>query len=92
MPTDVTGDFVYLRLQNTVSDIPTGYSPADIKKWAVRAEAWATGGVPKDLKPVADAAPAKKKRDVFVYFISGAKERAPAAAAALIKQISVATM
>ena len=92
VPTDVTGDFVYLRLQNTVSDIPTGYSPADIKKWAVRAEAWATGGVPKDLKPVADAAPAKKKRDVFVYFISGAKERAPAAAAALIKQISVATM
>ncbi len=50
------------------------------------------GEAPKDLKPISDKTGAKKKRDVFVYFISGAKERAPGAAAALIKQISVATM
>lgn len=87
VPTDVTGDFVYLRLQNTISEQPTGYKPADIKKWAARAEAWAVGEVPKDLKPVTEVAPAKKKRDVFVYFISGAKERAPGAAMALLKQL-----
>jgi len=92
VPSDVTGDFVYLRLQNTVSDVPTGYKPADIKKWAARAQAWADGETPKDLKPIGDKAGAKKKRDVFVYFISGAKERAPGAAQALIKQISAATM
>jgi len=87
VPTDVTGDFVYLRLQNTIADVPTGYKPPDFKKWAVRAEAWAGGELPKDLKPVTDAGPAKKKRDVFVYFISGAKERAPGAAMALLKQL-----
>jgi uncharacterized protein YecE (DUF72 family) len=88
VPSDATGDFVYLRLQNTVSNVPTGYKPADIKKWAARAETWAAGGTPMDLKPVSDKPPAKKKRDVFVYFISGAKERAPGAAQALIKQLA----
>ena len=92
VPGDATGDFVYLRLQNTIADLPTGYKPADIKKWGARAQAWSDGETPKDLKPISDKAQAKKKRDVFVYFISGAKERAPGAAQALIKQISAATM
>jgi hypothetical protein len=49
---------------------------------------WAAGGVPKDVKPIdAAAKPAKQPRDVFVYFINGAKERAPAAAMALIKLV-----
>jgi uncharacterized protein YecE (DUF72 family) len=88
VPSDVTGDFVYMRLQNTAAEVPTGYKPADIKKWAARAQAWQSGETPKDLKPVGTKASAKKKRDVFVYFISGAKERAPAAAMALIKQLN----
>jgi uncharacterized protein YecE (DUF72 family) len=84
---DVTSDFAYLRLQNTQEKITTGYKPADIKLWASRAKAWDGGGAPDDLKPIGKAA-AKKKRDVFVYFISGAKVRAPAAAQALIKELS----
>jgi len=32
-------------------------------------------------------APASRARDVFVYFINGAKEKAPAAAGALIKRL-----
>ena len=87
VPSDVTGDFVYLRLQNTVSDVPTGYKPADIKKWGARAQAWANGEAPNDLKPISDKAAAKKKRDVFVYMIAGAKVRAPAAAMALIERV-----
>ncbi len=44
-----------------------------------------TGYPPGDLKKWADRAKAWAKRgDVFVYFISGAKERAPAAAQAFI--------
>jgi hypothetical protein len=31
--------------------------------------------------------PAKKKRDVYVYFIAGAKVRNPAAAAAFLKAV-----
>lgn len=84
---DVTSDFLYLRLQRTSEKVATGYKPADIKLWAGRAKAWETGGAPDDLRPIGKA-PAKKKRDVFVYFISGAKVRAPAAAQALIKEVA----
>ena len=44
------------------------------------------GGEPSDLARIA-AAPPRKKRDVFVYMISGAKVRAPAAAMALIERL-----
>jgi uncharacterized protein YecE (DUF72 family) len=84
---DVTGDFVYLRLQRTQEKVATGYKPAEIKTWAARAKTWAAGGAPDDLEPI-DKKPAKKPRDVFVYFISGAKVRNPAAAQALIKEVS----
>ncbi len=83
---DATTDFVYCRLQETQEDVPTGYTAAAIKKWAAAAEAWAAGGTPKGLTLLAKA-PAKKKRDVFVYFIAGAKVRNPAAATAFLKAL-----
>ena len=51
-----------------------GYTPKAIKSWADKAHEWEKGA-------------GKKKRDVFVYMISGAKERAPAAAKALIERL-----
>jgi uncharacterized protein YecE (DUF72 family) len=84
---DVSADFVYLRLQRSAEDIPTGYAPEAISEWAGRARAWASGGEPDDLVRVSDKKPPKKKRDVFVFAIAGAKVRAPAAAMALIKEI-----
>jgi uncharacterized protein YecE (DUF72 family) len=86
MIADVTADFVYARLQQADAKIATGYSPAVIKKWAERAKIWEKGGEVKDLLALADAAKANK-RDVFIYMINGAKERAPAAAAALLAQL-----
>jgi uncharacterized protein YecE (DUF72 family) len=87
MIADVTADFVYARLQNAKATLKTGYAPAAIAAWAERARAWAGGGVPDDL-PLITKPPAKAKaRDVFVYMINGAKERAPAAAQALIKKL-----
>lgn len=85
---DITGDFVYARLMSAQSDIETGYSKPALKKWATRAELWASGGQPDDL-PYAGEKPADKAkaRDVFMYFINGAKERAPAAAKQLIKNL-----
>ncbi len=68
-----TADFAYARLMGTESKIETGYSPKAIKGWADKAHEWEGAG--------------KKKRDVFVYMISGAKERAPAAAMALLKEL-----
>lgn len=83
---DPTADFMYLRLQRTAEKVATGYKPAEIKAWGSRAKAWEAGGAVDDL-PLLAKKPAKAKRDVFVYFISGAKVRAPAAAQALIKEL-----
>lgn len=86
MIADVTADFVYARLQRAEAKVETGYTTKDIAKWAKIAETWAEGGEPKDLARVGTSAP-KKKRDVFVYMINGAKERAPAAATALLAKL-----
>jgi uncharacterized protein YecE (DUF72 family) len=83
---DVTADFVYARLMGTTEKEKLGYSKAAIAKWAARAREWQAGGAPKDLKLAAKAAP-KKERDVFLFVISGAKARNPAAAMALIKAL-----
>jgi uncharacterized protein YecE (DUF72 family) len=84
---DETADFVYARLQRSREDEPTGYAPVDIEAWAARGRLWTAGGVPGDLPRVsAEPAPAVP-RDCFLYVISGAKVRAPAAAAALLARL-----
>jgi uncharacterized protein YecE (DUF72 family) len=81
---DATGGFVYARLRQCDSSQPTGYSESALREWAERARTWASGEAPSDL-PRIDATTRKAPpRDVFVFFINGAKERAPAAARHLI--------
>jgi len=87
MVADVTADFVYARLQKSEADIPTGYVAADLDRFARLAKLWAAGGEPADLPRYGTKTAAKKKRDVFAFMISGAKERAPAAAMALIARL-----
>jgi len=81
---DLTADFVYARLQGTREEVETGYTKDEIKTWGARARAWEKGEVPKGLPRIDERSPKKGKRDVFIYMISGAKIRAPAAAMALI--------
>lgn len=76
---DVTGDFVYARLQRTSPDVKTGYRRPVLDSWARRAHTWAEGGAPDDLATISHQAPTRKKREVFIYMIAGAKVRAPAA-------------
>jgi len=83
---DVTGDFVYARLENAVEDEPAGYTPTALDRWAAVAKEWAAGGSSPDLPYFGDPA-ARKPRDVFVFMINGAKVRAPAAAKALIERL-----
>lgn len=84
---DVTADFVYARLMRSRSDIATGYPAEELAAWAQRARTWADGDNPIDLPRVSpDTAPATP-REVFIYFISAAKERNPAAAMALIERL-----
>ncbi len=83
---DVTGDFVYARLENAVEEEPQGYAPAALDRWAAVAKDWAAGGSPEGLPYVADPA-SRQPRDAFVFMINGAKVRAPAAAKALIERL-----
>ena len=65
----ITGEFVYARLMAAQSEIATGYSKPALKQWARQAQDWQQQA---------------KSGQVYVYFINGAKERAPAAAQHLL--------
>lgn len=84
---DLTGDFVYARLMRSRAGVDTGYPDGELQAWAERARLWAHGGDCADLPHVAAAQDDAPPREVFVYFISAAKERNPAAAMALIGKI-----
>lgn len=87
---DATGSFIYARLRRSVATEPTGYSQDALARWAERARAWSEGEEPDDLPRVEKIAAKRTARDVFVYFINGAKERAPAAAMRLLEKVGVA--
>lgn len=84
---DATAPFVYARIMGTTEKAKNGYAPKALEAWATRAETWASGGAPEDLESFGKKA-AKKPRDVFLYVISGFKERNPAAAMALIERLT----
>ncbi|VXC82710.1 DUF72 domain-containing protein [Sphingomonas sp. 8AM] len=83
---DVSGDFVYARLEDAREEEPTGYAPAALDRWRDVARDWAAGGSPDGLPYVADPAPVRP-RDTFIFMINGAKVRAPQAAMALIERL-----
>jgi len=85
---DLTSDFVYARLMMSDAGQKTGYAPAALDAWAEAAKHWAGGGLPQALPYVDERCKdTKSARDVFIYFINGAKEKAPAAAGALIQRL-----
>jgi uncharacterized protein YecE (DUF72 family) len=69
---NVTGDFVYARLRRCAENEPAGYPPEALDTWAERFRRQSADGVV----------------DCFVYFINGAKVRAPAAAQALLQRLA----
>ncbi|KQP47661.1 DUF72 domain-containing protein [Pseudorhodoferax sp. Leaf274] len=84
---DVTGDFVYARLMQSQADCATGYDAGRLDRWADAARDWARGATPPGAPLVEPAPQGGAPREVFVFFINGAKERAPAAAQALIARL-----
>jgi uncharacterized protein YecE (DUF72 family) len=68
----ITGDFVYARLRRCVEGEPTGYAADALDGWAERFRQHS----------------AQSGHDCFVYFINGAKVRAPAAAQALLQRLA----
>lgn len=86
---DVTAAFVYARLMRARSEVSTGYTEAELDAWSERARLWARGGEPPDLPRLAPETPAPPiPRDVFVFFISAAKEHNPHAAMAMLRRLS----
>lgn len=86
---DVTGPLVYTRLMRTRSDEPTGYAAPQIQAQARAARIWSAGGEPPGVPCVApETPPPQRPRDVFMFYIAGAKERAPAAAMALLARLA----
>jgi uncharacterized protein YecE (DUF72 family) len=84
---DVTAPFVYLRIMGTSEKEKIGYSAKTLDLWAKRAQEWRAGDAPEGMKTVGDHQKEKTGRDVFLYVISGFKERNPAAAMALTERI-----
>jgi uncharacterized protein YecE (DUF72 family) len=86
---DITGDFVYARLQRGKDTIPSAYPPKQLDAWAGRLILWAQGKMPDDLPRLDPAAkPKTAPRNVFAYVIHEGKVRAPAGAMALIERIT----
>jgi uncharacterized protein YecE (DUF72 family) len=69
---DAGGELAYLRLMRSEAGLATGYPPALLDRWAEGCRAWLQKG---------------SQREVFCFFINGAKERAPAAALELIRRV-----
>jgi uncharacterized protein YecE (DUF72 family) len=70
---DAQTDLAYIRLMRSSADCATGYPTTVLAQWAQAARTW--------------TAPAPT-REVFIFFINGAKERAPAAAQELIRLLA----
>jgi uncharacterized protein YecE (DUF72 family) len=84
---DVTGDFVYARLMRSVASRTTGYTKQQLDTWASQARTLCMGRVPEDLPRLQEHTD-PKPRNVYVFMINGAKERAPAAATYLLAALT----
>jgi len=85
---DRTAGFVYARLMNADLRYKDGYAPKALDRWAEDLKGWAQGRSPVGLHLVVpESTTLPPPAEVFVFFINGAKERAPAAAVELLRRI-----
>ncbi|MBL8345814.1 MAG: DUF72 domain-containing protein [Rubrivivax sp.] len=80
---DLPGTCGYARVMRAAADQPEGCAPGVLAGVAASARAWREGGEPEGLPRVEPPPAGGAPRDVFILFIGGAKEKAPAAAMAL---------
>lgn len=84
---DLTAPFVYVRIMGTTDKQAKGYSSKSLDAWAERLRRLAAGSTPDDLETCAPAPSRTATREVYLYVISGFKERNPAAAMALMQRV-----
>lgn len=85
---DLTADFVYARLMRSRATEPSGYPAAELARWADHVRQWRQGRDIAELPHRGPDAQIAAGREVFVYFISAAKERNPAAAMELLRLLA----
>ncbi len=84
---DVTGPFVYARIMRADAALPEGCAPQTLDQMAACAWAWRDGREPGDLPRIEPPPAPTAPRDVFLFFIGGDKQKAPAAAMALQRRV-----
>ena len=83
---DVTAGFVYVRLHGASALYRSGYTAAELKRWAERIDCWRRGREPARPRRIHDVAARRQaKRDVFCYFDNTMKVFAPANARRLLE-------
>jgi len=89
---DLTADFVYVRLHGDEELYASGYGDAALDRWATRIATWRRGGQVADARLASSKpAPARARRDVYVYFDNDVKVHAPYDAAHLAARLGIAT-
>ncbi|HEY6513076.1 MAG TPA: DUF72 domain-containing protein [Burkholderiaceae bacterium] len=84
---DITGGFVYVRTMRADKSLPDGVSPQALAQLAACTREWRDGGEPAALPRIEAPTTVAAARDVFLFFISADKEKAPAAAMALLERL-----
>lgn len=84
---DISGDVVYVRLHGSEELYASGYEEDALDFWAERVRAWEEGRQPEAARTVSHRKPARKKRDVYVFFDNDRKVRAPWDAQGLIRRL-----
>jgi uncharacterized protein YecE (DUF72 family) len=87
MLSDVTSDFVYVRLHGSERLYGSNYSDEELDTWAERIATWREGGAPKGLDLLAKP-PRRRARDAYVYFDNDAEGYAAFNAMALAEKLS----
>ena len=86
---ELTAGFVYVRLHGSERTYTSRYTDAQLDRLADAIRAWLEGGEPDDAARVTELKPpARKGRDVFVYFDNDAKVHAPKDAERLQRRVN----
>ncbi|MBJ3786745.1 DUF72 domain-containing protein [Devosia sediminis] len=85
---DVTTDFIYCRLHGSVELYNSGYSEAELDRWAERVHNWSRGQA-TDGNFVTGTTADGVRRDVFVFFDNTDKLMAPGDATGLMRRLEV---
>jgi uncharacterized protein YecE (DUF72 family) len=84
---DLTSDFVYVRLHGAEQLYTSGYTPRELSQWGRRIQAWNAGNDAKDAPAIEPLRADGKPRPVFVYFDNDVKAHAPFDAKNLVRTL-----